>query len=156
MSASNENFLPSTRARRVGLALGIIAGCGVLLLVWLIWNASRPELPLYPHAQEVEILPRFEGATNDGQFKATLYTISFWTSDPPVDVLAYYDATLPQQGWQLQTITPEQVHIYTRESSSEAQRQGLTVWAGRSERPKLYHVGLSMGNYDEMHRIHAL
>ena len=156
MPASTEIFLPSANARRIGLILGVVAGLGILSLVWLVWNASRPKLPLYPHAQEVEILPRVEAATNDGQFKATLYSISFWTSDPPDDVLAYYDVTLPQQGWQVQTITLEQVRIYTRESSSEAQRQGLTVSAGHSERPKLYHVVLSMGNYDEMHRIHAL
>ena len=116
----------------------------------------RPKLPIYPNAKEVNIKDKNEISDGTGKVKATVYTISFWTSDTSNAVLAFYRDALGTQGWVIEHTDIEETLIYHRQQETGAPVIGLTVSAGASERPNSTHVVLTMGDYEAMQRVHAL
>lgn len=149
-------FLPSRTQRLIGYLLSLISCvmfCGVIAYLWL---TTQPLVPIYPQAQEVDIKTHTEATTNDGTITASLYVISFWTKDSPPNVISFYQTALERDGWQL-TQEPKQVeqgsYVYIRDREG-TRRQGLTFLVGLTERPGLYLVTLSMGNYEQMRCVH--
>jgi hypothetical protein len=145
----------SKRAALVGGILFAIAGLIAMILVWSVWQARQPKLPLYPFAKEVTISDQDVIADSTGITKATVYRLSFETSDSPDRILTFYRDALPRQGWQLERTFPDGALIYHRKQD-DGPVMGLEVSIGSSEQPKPLYVTLTMGTYAEMDRVPGL
>lgn len=141
----------------IGFSIGltIFFVCITVLLVLInIDIENKYRLPIYDNAREVSIYESLDMTNNRGDIVINVYVMSFWTEDSPQEIFQFYQERLTRQGWEIENISATRGRmILYRDQNGVESIEGLLVSAGYSERPKLLHVTLTMGNYESMRRL---
>jgi hypothetical protein len=127
----------SRTARLIAACLLLLAAAGCSFIGYSLWREFAPRVPLYPHAQDIENDAHYPIDDQASRMNLWIYgyRLTFRTSDPAPSVAAFYQATLPQSGWEpvyVQIENQDHAYLtYDRKHNQGAQPERLVMFVSR-------------------------